>query len=89
MPVTLTIPSEPPFPHQPPVPPIGEPGPRLMPQPPTVYMPPAWEYRVLQHAPDALPTEDEMNALGADGWELAAVVPAPAILHYYFKRTRD
>ena len=45
-------------------------------QVPTVYVsePVSWEYKCLKRGlgEEALPTEDELNVLGRDGWELAA-----------------
>ena len=39
-----------------------------------------WEYLVVETTQDA-------DELGADGWELVAVVsPVHAVLHYFFKR---
>jgi len=57
-------------------------------EPPMVFVPPVWEYRVLTRplpAPGPL-SEAELNGLGGEGWELVAVYPAPASLHFYFKR---
>lgn len=82
----LTIPPHPvptPFPFPP-----ADPGPRAPLQPPVVYVAPVWEYKHL-HRPvgsDAPLSEEELNALGADGWELTAVVPGPTGTHFYFKR---
>ena len=44
-----------------------------------------WEYRIeYLRGPNIL---DELNALGADGWELAGVVQTSKTkLAYYFKR---
>ncbi|NIJ39009.1 hypothetical protein FHR22_003743 [Sphingopyxis panaciterrae] len=42
-----------------------------------------WEYLTIQNAVD----DSELNKLGAEGWELVAVVsPAHFVLHYFFKR---
>lgn len=42
-----------------------------------------WEYLVIEEKPSA----DKLNALGAQGWELVAVVsPGHFVLHYFFKR---
>ncbi len=42
-----------------------------------------WEYLMIQETLDA----NELNKLGAEGWELVAVVsPAHFVLHYFFKR---
>ena len=49
---------------------------------------PRWEYReVIREAPD-LVSEAELNALGAEGWELTGVAPAGRYVHYYLKRER-
>ncbi|HJU75636.1 MAG TPA: DUF4177 domain-containing protein [Gemmatimonadaceae bacterium] len=56
-----------------------------------VYVPPTWEYKHLTRplGASALPEEAELNALGAEGWELTAVINEPAQVHLYFKRQRD
>lgn len=42
-----------------------------------------WEYLIKNTTLDA----DELGKLGAEGWELVAVVsPAHFVLHYFFKR---
>lgn len=41
-----------------------------------------WEYHVRQ-SPSPL-TEEQLNELGANGWELAAAMPTAG--HYIFKR---
>ena len=42
-----------------------------------------WEYMTLEQTADG----ERLNALGAEGWELVAVVsPAHFVLHYFFKR---
>jgi hypothetical protein len=69
--------------------------PRQLPhvQPPMVYVyeKQAWEYKVVveKAAAEAMPSEQEMNALGESGWELAGVVPLPDKVHFYFKRLRN
>lgn len=78
----------------PPVPPIPTPH-----QPETPHVPAsmvyvqqttAWEYKQLTRdlSNEQTPTEDELNALGKDGWELAGVVTSQSIAHFYFKRLR-
>lgn len=48
-----------------------------------------WEYRrVDRSGPGQLLTEDELNRMGADGWELAGVVSDYSGTHYYLKRGR-
>lgn len=81
----------PPQPFPPPSPfPHTDPGPRAPVQPPMVYVSPEWEYRRLERAlgAEALPTEEELNALGAEGWELATVITAGDRAWFYFKRLR-
>jgi hypothetical protein len=42
-----------------------------------------WEYLVVERSLDS----DALGALGAEGWDLVAVVaPAYSVLHYFFKR---
>jgi hypothetical protein len=80
MPATLEIP----FPPRPaPAPPSGIPI-----EPPLVWVEPRWEYRdVVRHLVDQGPlSESELNALGAEHWELTGVVPMGEAVHYYFKR---
>ena len=74
----------PPFPPTPPVVPPAPPAVQV--HPPMVYVEPAWEYRQLTRplsggAPDA-----ELDALGAEGWELVSVLPVGADARFYFKR---
>jgi hypothetical protein len=57
---------------------------------PIVYVEenPAWEYKQLVRnlAKEKAPTEDELNALGADGWELAGIFTDSPFVYFYFKR---
>ncbi len=74
--------------ERPPVPPEPQ-RPLGMPvQPPVVYEEPTWEYKHLVRdlAKEAAPEEAELNALGADGWELAGAFARGAEAHFYFKR---
>jgi hypothetical protein len=58
------------------------------PEPPLVPVEPRWEYRELvREAPDLL-SEPELNALGAEGWELTGVAGIERRVHFYFKRER-
>lgn len=42
-----------------------------------------WEYKIVTETMNA----DQLNAFGADGWELIMVVsPAHFVFHYFFKR---
>lgn len=59
--------------------------------PPVVYVAPSWEYKhvVRELARDGAPGEAELDALGAEGWELAAAITQGGSAHLYFKRERD
>jgi hypothetical protein len=55
--------------------------------PPLVRVDPRWEYRELvRDAGGGLPSEAELNLLGAEHWELVGVAPAGTRVHFYFKR---
>jgi len=62
-------------------------------QAPTVYVyeKQGWEYRVTTRnvADESGFSEEELNALGRDGWELVGVVPLPNNVQFYFKRVRS
>jgi hypothetical protein len=51
-------------------------------------MEPRWEYKELVRDLDreALPSEADLNALGAQHWELAGVMRDGQRVHFYFKR---
>ena len=55
-------------------------------EPPMVFVAPAWEYRQLHKSGGVPPDEAELNALGAEGWELAGVAPDAGGVRFYFKR---
>jgi hypothetical protein len=59
-------------------------------QSPIVYVEenPAWEYKQLVRnlAKEKAPSEDELNALGTDGWELAGIFTDSPFVYFYFKR---
>ena len=61
--------------------------------PPMVYVSEktAWEYKQIARslARDELPDEAELNALGADGWELAGILADSSSAHFYFKRLKS
>lgn len=44
----------------------------------------SWEYKRLERR--EAPSVEELNALGAEGWELVAVCRVDAHVHFYFKR---
>jgi hypothetical protein len=57
-------------------------------EPPMVFVPPRFEYKHLirKLADEAAIGEEELNALGTEGWELAAFYTGPSSVHFYFKR---
>jgi hypothetical protein len=79
-----------PFPPSPPFPFPPRTAPALL-QAPVVYVAPVWEYRELVRAldPGTMPTENDLNELGAEGWELVSVVSENERAHFYFKRLRE
>jgi len=46
-----------------------------------------WEYKMLARklSKEEAPSEQELNRLGKEGWELAGVFTDSPIVHYYFK----
>ena len=66
-------------------------APRPSVQPPTVYVyeKTTWQYRVITRTVDETPlSEEELNGLGKEGWELVAVVPQSKRVQFYLKRIR-
>jgi hypothetical protein len=58
-------------------------------EPPFVPLEPRWEYKeVVPEVASGLLSEAELNALGAERWELTGIVPAGARVGFYFKRER-
>lgn len=59
-------------------------------RPPMVYVEKLlkWEYKqVVRNLENEKPLEEtELNALGADGWEMAGIAQQPPLTYYYFKR---
>ena len=45
-----------------------------------------WEYKQLTRKEKA-PAEEELNALGQDGWELTGILNESGQVHFYFKRS--
>ena len=45
-----------------------------------------WEYRVVSKKVDQPLTQEELNALGKDGWELVGIVPLLNTVQFYLKR---
>jgi hypothetical protein len=58
--------------------------------PPWVPIEPRWEYKeVVRHlATQGLPSEQELNTLGDQHWELAGIFREGDRAHFYFKRER-
>jgi hypothetical protein len=50
-----------------------------------------WEYKQLIRnlRTEQAPSQDELNALGADGWELAGVFADLPFVYFYFKRLTE
>lgn len=50
-----------------------------------------WEYKQIVFRLDAggVPSCDELDSLGAEGWELAATLSNPPMAYLYFKRTTE
>jgi hypothetical protein len=74
------------IPFPPPRPPV--PSGRI--EPPMVSIEPRWEYKEVARNlhEEGLLSEAELNTLGAEHWELAGVVTAGHLVHFYFKRGR-
>jgi hypothetical protein len=62
-------------------------------EPPIVYVheKTVWEYKLIHRNPHEqdLPSEQELNRLGKDGWELVSVVSRECFLQLYFKRIKN
>ena len=70
-----------------PFPPLRQPDPTARVEPPFVPIDPRWEYKTLvRKAGEELPSEAELNALGAEHWEMAGVASAGGQVTFYFKR---
>lgn len=50
-----------------------------------------WEYKqiVRNLAKEQALTEDDLNELGADGWELTGVFSDSPFVYFYFKRLKE
>jgi hypothetical protein len=62
------------------------------PQPPMVYVYDdlRWEYKFIPRnvSHEWRLSGEELNGLGAEGWELAGIASVPSEVHFYFKRPR-
>ena len=61
--------------------------------PPMIYVKESlkWEYKQITRnlkKEDPL-SEEELNALGLDGWEMSGVAQQPPVTYFYFKRLVD
>ena len=48
-----------------------------------------WQYKVVTRDVPLSPSEEELNTLGKEGWELTAVLWQGAVTRFYFKRMND
>jgi hypothetical protein len=50
-----------------------------------------WQYKLLTRnlSKEEAPSEEELNKLGKDGWELAGVFTDSPLVYFYFKRLKD
>jgi hypothetical protein len=72
-----------------PFPPQGQPGSGPRVEPPFVPIDPRWEYKaIVRNAEEGLLSEAELNAMGAEHWELTGVAGVGSDVHFYFKRER-
>ena len=73
--------------------PPHEPKPPEPVHPPMIYIkePLKWEYKQITRDPEKESplSEDELNALGAEGWEMSGVAQHSSTTHFYFKRLVD
>jgi hypothetical protein len=55
-----------------------------------VHVAPAWAYKQVTRPVTDLgeAVQQELDALGADGWELAGVTADRSTVHFFFKRPR-
>ena len=73
---------------EPPQPPQPSPNPQV--NPPMIYVKESqtWKYKqiVRDLTTEKALTEDELNKLGAEGWELAGTLMQNTVAYFYFKR---
>jgi hypothetical protein len=48
-----------------------------------------WQYKVITQDVPLSPSEEEMNMLGKEGWELTGVLTHGKVTYFYFKRMKD
>lgn len=61
--------------------------------PPMIYIKESvkWEYKQITRdlKKEGPLSEEELNALGAEGWEMSGIAGQPPMAHFYFKRLVD
>jgi hypothetical protein len=60
--------------------------------PPMVYVTEKtiWEYKqVTRELSEGVPTEEQLNQFGKDGWELVSILSTSDRSYLYFKRMKD
>lgn len=85
MEIHSVISEQPPFPQHPSPPPF-QPQPRQQQPMVFVYEAHVWEYKVTSRPTDTLMTEEELNALGKEAWELTATASHADQVQFFFKR---
>ena len=48
-----------------------------------------WQYKVVTRDVPLSLSEEELNTLGKEGWELTGVITQGGVTHFYFKRMKD
>jgi len=50
-----------------------------------------WQYKLLTRnlAKEEAPSEEELNKVGKEGWDLAGIVTNHPFVYFYFKRLKD
>jgi len=48
-----------------------------------------WQYKVVTRDVPLSLSEEELNTLGKEGWELTAVLTHGRVTSFYFKRMKD
>jgi hypothetical protein len=50
-----------------------------------------WQYKLLTRnlAKEEVPSEEELNKIGNEGWELVGVFNDTPFVYFYFKRLKD
>ena len=70
--------------------PPREPGHPEPVRPPMIYVEKQWKWeykQIVRNLESEKPLdEQELNALGEDGWEMTGIAQQPPVTHYYFKR---